>query len=189
MQTIAGKSYYDHYTSFQIYSQLKELAAPPDKLPNLIIKIRIRGGKKPVREAIWFSLNNLLHDLAARLFLQNDLLLAVWHDFFFDQEMLASYSAGRSSSRPASPPRHTSSCTGSHCLLVGRAVSGVHDGVDHVAVVEGLPSAALAGVHRVEHIHEHLHIAQRADFVADREQPAGVALGLFGHVAALADGR
>ena len=51
-----------------------------------------------------------------------------------------------------------------------RAVGRVHDRVDDVAVIEGLPRLATL-VHRVEHVGEHVDVAELADLVADREEP------------------
>ena len=63
-----------------------------------------------------------------------------------------------------------------------RPEAGVHHGVDDVAVVERLDRLA-ALVDGVEHVGEHVDVAELADLVADREQPAALGLGLLGDVA------
>ena len=64
-----------------------------------------------------------------------------------------------------------------------RAVGGVHDRVDDVAVVERLLRRP-ALLHRAEHVAEHVDVAELGDLVADREQPAGRRLRLLRDVAA-----
>ena len=95
--------------------------------------------------------------------------------------VLPSCSRRERSMRGTPVPRQSSSCTASHCLRLGRAVAGVDDRVHDVAVVEGLPRRA-ALVDGVEHVREHVGVAQLGDLVADREEPAARALGLLGHV-------
>ena len=68
-----------------------------------------------------------------------------------------------------------------------RSVRGVHDGVHDIAVVERLARRP-ARLHRVEHVGEHVDVAELRDLVADREQPAGRRLRLLGDIAAAAAG-
>src|SRR5262249_49315972 len=60
---------------------------------------------------------------------------------------------------------------------LGRAVAGIDNRVHHVAVVERLHRRP-ALVHRVEHVREHLDVAELGDLVADRAEPAARGRGL-----------
>src|SRR3972149_172666 len=68
-------------------------------------------------------------------------------------------------------------------VVLRRAVTGVHDAVDDVPVVERLLGGATL-VDSPEHVAEHVHVAELGDLVADREEPAGRRPPLPGHVAA-----
>ena len=68
-------------------------------------------------------------------------------------------------------------------LRFGRKVTGIHDGIDHIAIVEGL-HGRIPQIHGIEHIGEHKVIAKCIDFISHREQPAGGRLCLLCHIIA-----
>src|SRR5215208_7402104 len=138
----------------------------------------------PIGKAVLGSLRHDVRELSGRLVLEDHLPAAVRHLLLLDHRP-AVVLAPR-----ALDPRHAAAApvvelnrlppAGSR-----RGVAGVHHGVHDVAVVEGLRRST-AVVEGVEHVGEHVDVAEFRHLVADREQPAGGGLGLLRHVAALA---
>ncbi len=69
----------------------------------------------------------------------------------------------------------------------GGAVAGIHDRIDDVAVVQRFLRLP-AFVHGVEHVTEHVDVAEFGDLVTDREEPAGFGLGLLCDIPAASAG-
>src|SRR5579883_387504 len=146
------------------------------------------GTRIPVNCASYGLLRHLLDDTAAGPFSQDELGATVWHDLALDQHvrLVVVGGFGVGAGLLLSPPH--GQLDRLPALCPGRTVAGVDDGVHHVSVIERLARHG-AVVDGVQHLREHRGIAQLADLVSNREQPAAVGFGLLGDVALLSRGR
>src|SRR5439155_3678971 len=116
-------------------------------------------------------------ELAAFLVLEDQLPAAVRHLLLFDHRLAVVCPHAARDPRH-SPPAPVVETHGLPRAARRRPVAGVDDRVDDVAVVERLHRLA-ALVHRLEHVGEHVDVAELADLVTHREKPTAHRLRLL----------
>ncbi len=124
-----------------------------------------------------------LRHRAGLLVLQDELPPAVGHPLELDEPVLRVVLDVRTRALRVGRAAPVVEHDGLPAFRLHRAVAGVHDRVHDVAVVEGLDGGALR-VEGVEHVREHVVVAERRRLVAHREEPARLGLRLLRHVAA-----